>query len=203
MGKNRSYKRKGMTRKPKDTFLIVCQGEETEKNYFKSIKKEYRISNLQIMVESTDPENMVDYTLKQKCRTNSRINEAWCVFDKDETTDENFNKSIVEAKNHKIGVAYSNECFELWLCLHFEYNEAKLNRDGYLNKIKRYFQNHFNKEYKKNDPEIYKKLKDKMDTAKKFAKKLLRKHSLKNPAKANPSTTVHRLIEKLEEKNSF
>jgi RloB-like protein len=66
-------------------------------------------------------------------------------------------------------VAYSNECFEIWYILHFEYLNTGLPRDDYGQKLSR----HLEQDYKKNDLEMHKKILDKQPSAIKLAKKLL------------------------------
>ena len=50
-----------------------------------------------------------------------RYDEIWCVFDVDDTTRENVERAVHLAEAKGIRIAYSNESFELWYILHFEY----------------------------------------------------------------------------------
>ena len=54
-------------------------------------------------------------------------------------------------------------------------------------------------EYKKNDENMYKLLKNRQPMAIKHAKLLINKYVSCNPEKDNPSTTVHELVETLNE----
>ncbi|WP_144513380.1 RloB domain-containing protein [Bacillus sp. FJAT-22090] len=54
---------------------------------------------------------------------------------------------------HKIQLAYSIESFELWYILHFEFLNVALDRNQYINKLKRYLG-----KYEKNDPKVYDKI---------------------------------------------
>ena len=61
--------------------------------------------------------------------------QVWCVFDRDSWTEEDFNKAIKNAKAQGFGVAYSNEAFELWYILHFEFLNTGIPRTKYLQKL--------------------------------------------------------------------
>jgi hypothetical protein len=187
---NKSYDRKKPSRKERDKFLIYVQGAETKFNYFTDLKDNLNIKNLKIIVNSRIPTQMHDEAKKKK---DEGYNEIWCVFDKDDFTD--FNSAINEARDSKIGVAFSNECFELWYYLHFCYCDSSLGREVLFDKVKELFQHNFNVEYEKNLKNIYKNhLKEKTDIAIKYAKKLHKTNGSKSP-----STTVYELIEKLRE----
>ena len=51
----------------------------------------------------------------------------------------------------KIFIAYSNEAFELWYMLHFDYFDQALSRDRYQAMLTK----RMGKKYRKNDPDIY------------------------------------------------
>ena len=58
-------------------------------------------------------------------KSGKEIDQTWAVFDKDDldkTTGNirNFNESFELGVKENIRIAYSNECFELWLLLHYE-----------------------------------------------------------------------------------
>ncbi|MCD4783568.1 MAG: RloB family protein [Candidatus Eremiobacteraeota bacterium] len=198
--KTRTYRREGKNLPLRDTVLIVCQGKETEKNYFSSLKDDFGIRDLKVEVKSKDPHRIVDYALKKSCLKKSRYNRIWCVLDKDNSTDQNFNDAVTTAGNREIGVAYSNKSFELWLYLHFHYSESAQSSQEYEDKLKGLFKKHFDKTYEKNDKEIFSLLRDKMERAIRHAEKLYSKRNKDSPAKADPSTTVHRLIKELQKK---
>jgi len=129
--------------------------------------------------------------LKEKADKNIPYSHVWCVFDRDSFQAQQFNQAIQRAVSNGIQVAYSNEAFEFWYILHFEYLQAGLNREKYKNKLT----GHLKKEYKKNDPGIYQQLLDKQPKAIKWAQMLIdEKGSKHNPEKDNPCTNVHRLV---------
>lgn len=62
-----------------------------------------------------DPEALVIHAVAEKTPTKR----VWCVFDKDEFTDESIYRAIDIAKKYDIGIAFSNSAFEVWLIDHF------------------------------------------------------------------------------------
>lgn len=121
--------------------------------------------------------------------------DVWCVFDRDtypiDTKDKHkFNRAIQLAKSNQIRSAYSNDAFEIWYILHFNYHQAAWPRGMYEKKLSELL----GMKYKKNDPEIYNRLKDKQSAAIKNAEKLLSGYKDHNPESDNPCTTVHKLV---------
>lgn len=187
-------RRAGGRGKPKDTFLIVCEGEKTEPNYF----KKFRVSSAKVHVLPTgaNTDSLVEIAINIKRQMEKRkeqFNQIWCVLDKDSFPSQKFNRALQIAKNNNIKMAYSNQAFELWYILHFEYMPAGLNRSEYQNKLDK----QIGKKYQKNDAEMFQILQDKQDVAIKNARKLLSQYDPHNPDQDNPSTTVHLLVEEL------
>lgn len=90
-------------------------------------------------------------------------------------------------------IAYSNEAFELWYVLHFEFLNTGIPRKDYCKKLKALLGH----KYQKNSDTIYDELFDKQSTAIKNAVKLLQQYDPQNPVEDNPSTTVHLLVQEL------
>ena len=117
----------------------------------------------------------------------------WCVFDKDSFGKEQFNTAIQMAEKYGFRVAYSNEAFELWYILHFEYWVSGVDRKAYLTKLAEFL----GEKYKKSDTFMYSKLLSMQKKAIRNAKKLLNQYPSTPPADNKPSTTVHLLVEEL------
>ena len=99
-----------------------------------------------------------------------------------------------------IDIAYTNEAFELWYLLHFEYRNTAMSRTEYSSKLTEHISNAINNKtfkYKKNINNIYTILLPNQAIAIKNAKKLLKSYINHNPEKDNPSTKVHVLVEEL------
>ena len=203
MGKSKSTARKSKQRPLRDTFWILCEGK-TEKKYFDEIKQEVARgfgSQIKIKTEAVCPNRIVNraFALIQQKKQNT--NQIWCVFDKDQYDD--FDEAIKQARAHpnrKIHVAYSNPCFEIWLCLHFHLISSALNNRQNIDKACQLLKNNLCIEYQKGQTELFLPLKDKLAQAIDNAKKLEAMHKKsrkKHPSQKNPSTTIHKLIEKL------
>ena len=194
-GKYDSYKgRKVGTRNPKQRFLIVCEGEKTEPGYFRG----FRVP-VDVVVDIEPDAGMHSSVVRRAVEIVSEVDDdydqVWCVFDRDNngSNAKSFNDALQLAKANDISVAYSNDAFELWYLLHFNYHDTAIHRHDYIKKLKKQLVGG----YTKNDPAMYEKLEDKMDVAIGNAKKLLSQYKSSNPEKDDPSTTVHLLVEQL------
>ena len=114
------------------SFLIVCEGKQTEPNYFKALTKGIESINCEISGKGKDPNSLVEYAITKKA--NNDFDKIWVVFDKDEVPNNDFNDAIAEAERNYIECAWSNEAFELWFLYHFENVTAHLSRKAYQKK---------------------------------------------------------------------
>ncbi len=183
--------RKVRTRELKQMFLIVCEGERTEPNYFKSFRVPKNVVSIDVRGLGKNPSRLVQSA--KKLADEDEYDQVWCVFDRDDWTPEDFNNAITQAKRLQFKVAYSNEAFELWYVLHFEFLHAGIPRDDYIRKLNKLL----NHKYQKNSETIYDELFDKQNIAIKNAANLLGQYDPSNPSKDNPSTTVHLLVQEL------
>lgn len=198
MSKRKSYSRGYSNRKTdykdvRQRFLIVCEGEKTEPNYFRSFKLLIKVIEIDIKGVGENPSKLVNSAKDFNEQEESDYDQVWCVFDRDDWPPEDFNNAIKNAKSQGFRVAYSNEAFKLWYILHFEFLNTGIPRSDYCRKLTRVL----NRKYEKNSEEIYTELIDKQTTAIKNAKNLLKQYSPLNPGRDNPSTTVHLLVEEL------
>lgn len=135
---------------PKQTFLIICEGEKTEPNYFDAFK----VKSAKILIQGTGCNTISLVTEAQKIvnsyeTDNIEFDQVWCVFDRDDFYD-TFNDAIFKAQDIGLRVAYSNEAFELWYLLHFIYFDSSITRVDYIRKLNE----HLDIEYKKNSTEM-------------------------------------------------
>ncbi len=202
-----SKKRKENTREKLVRFLIVCEGTKTEPHYFEALINTHisAVREATIEGEGRATVALVDRTQEIKVeleRKNAMLfDRVWVVFDKDDFDD--FNEAIKKA--HRLGFqsAWTNEAFELWYYLHFEYLDAGISRSAYIEKLEAAFRNktgndHF--KYRKGNPEIYKLLQQygREDLAKRFAKQLRALYSDANYDMHKPCTMVDKLVDELE-----
>lgn len=179
-------------------FLIVCEGKKTEPNYFRSFRVPKDVAEIDVKGLGITPPQLVQRALSLKRKASDRIeleeyDQVWCVFDKDDWEDDEFNDLIEDAKNEGLDVAYSNQAFELWFLLHFHYYDNPMHRDQYEGKLSKLLGHR----YRKNAKDMYYRLYSMQKTAIKNAEKLLALYTFRNPAKDNPSTTVHLLVREL------
>jgi len=132
---------------------------------------------------------------KESIKRNMPYDRIWVVFDKDSFPASNFDNAINKAESNDFGCAWSNEAFELWYILHFEYRNTGMTRDKYKVKLTELL----GSEYKKNDSDMYGKLSDKQQDAIRNASKLLESHGSLPPSSSNPATTVFKLVQELLE----
>lgn len=180
-------KRKRDTRVKRKYYLIVCEGEKTEPNYFQGLKDDLPkgvLTYYEIDIEGTgrNTQSLVDESLRLKQtyekESNRPVDRLWVVFDRDSFTANDFNNAILRCQNSKpeIGCAWSNEAFELWYLLHFQYYENGMSRKDYKglieNSLKPFVGNSFR--YEKNSEEMYGLLKEfgSLDDAIRNAKRL-------------------------------
>ncbi|WP_204105769.1 MULTISPECIES: RloB family protein [Spirulina sp. CCY15215] len=223
--KNRDFKQRKVNRRQiRKRFLIICEGEQTEPNYFKyfqQIGRDKQKATIDIEIQTAcNKGGGVGITVvkeaikkKKKDRTYEK-DEVWCVFDRDAKPENknqhNFNEAIQLASNNDINLAISNDAFELWYLLHYEYYESATHRSN-LNEMLS-TKTRLGEKYKKNSQDMYDKLKDKQENAIRNAKKLWQSYardeksdSLDNLSveekirrhNMNPSTTVFQLVETL------
>jgi hypothetical protein len=204
-------KRKEKTREVRVYFLIVCEGEKTEPNYFKSFKTNVKsfVYTIDAFGEASNTKDLVNRTIKYRDKSSQKYDSVWVVFDKDSFSPNNFNGAIQLAENNNIKVGWSNEAFELWYLLHFQYRNTYMSREDYKKAIEKEVNDKIgdqskNKKakpfvYQKNSAEMYAIL-EKYGNQKQaitYAKKLVLNHSCNNFAIHNPCTRIHLLVQEL------
>jgi hypothetical protein len=128
-----------------------------------------------------------------RLKQEEEYDQIWCVLDRNSFPLRNFNEALSLAERYGIQVAYSNEAFELWYLLHFNYYDAALSRNQYCEKLSELL----SFRYRKNKEDMYELLKSKQADAIRNAKRLLGQYNPLDPAHNNPSTKVHLLVEQL------
>ena len=183
-------------RSQKIHYLIVCEGTETEPNYFENFVKRDKLSK--VIGAGRVTLSLVEHvsTLKN-LESYDRI---WVVFDEDD--DKNFNKAIAKCHNLGFEAGWSNEAFELWLYLHFEQLNNAIKRDAYIEKLETFIRKNkvYEKfKYDKNNKSLYAIVRDLGDegTAIKRAKNLRNTVLTNNYKMSKPCTTIDILVEEL------
>jgi hypothetical protein len=190
----RHHRRSGRTanvREVRQSFLIVCEGEKTEPYYFRSFDVINTV--VEVVGAGCDPYCVVEKALENKKKVEEPYDQVWVVFDRDTFPPERFNTALALAKHNDIQVAYSNEAFELWYVLHFEYLHTGISRQDYMKKLDQ----HLGNPYAKNNKTLYDYLLRHQQQGIRNAEKLLQSYSPPRPEHDNPSTTVHLLVGQL------
>lgn len=196
---SRSYKRIQNRREIRERILIVCEGERTEPNYFRAFIPQGSFV-FQVDVRGTGYNTIrlvkeARRVSKEARNEGEPYDEVWCVMDRDQFPVEHYNTAIEIAKSRDFFVAYSNEAFELWYLLHFQYFDTGISRQQYIVKLS----GHLNRPYRKNDCRMYSILLSSQSTALKNAETLYQKN---NKPTDNPSTAVFRLVKRLNDLRS-
>ncbi len=186
------------------TLLIVCEGQ-TEQLYFKSFPV------LTLTVKAIDLRGQSKLKLvecTEKIQEHEKCDDVWCVFDLDLELDvenclSDFDNAIQKAIELGYNVAYSNDAFELWFYLHFQYTDCENHRTFYYEQLGKFWDINYVKEGKKEKfcKAIYKKLQiDTRANQKEAIKRATELFRLKNELeyhKQNPVTLVYKLVEVL------
>jgi hypothetical protein len=200
-------KRKENTREKHVRFLIVCEGTKTEPQYFKALINSHvsTVREVRIEGEGRATVALVERTQAIKAELERKnamtFDRVWVVFDKDDFDD--FNEAIKKSESLGFQSAWTNEAFELWYYLHFEYLDTGISRSAYIEKLEATFRNRMGDssfKYQKGNPNIYHLLQQygHEDLAKRFAKQLRLLYTGTNYAMHKPCTMVDVLIEELE-----
>ncbi len=144
--------------------------------------------------------------VKRRIKENEVINHVWFFFDKDDFPKDKYDEACkIESMNDSDELnfegfnynkddnityhcCYSNEAFELWLLLYFEYMDSTLTRTDYINKINNELKlRKFSDKYSKNMENIHQtftSLGGSIDKAINSAKKLTEENGVNCPSTA-------------------
>ena len=151
------------------SWLIVSEGTKTEPNYFKSIEsfckkkfpREFKIQfnirgegkNTRSLISSVD-DYLNEITGYQRS-ANKPYAAIFVIFDKDSFKPDDFDNAIHQSLEKGYIPIWSNECFELWYLLHFNYFNVNIGRKSYNNKLNDYLVEEYKKKYEKNNTQMF------------------------------------------------
>ncbi len=202
-------------RKPMaNSYLIVTEGEKTEPFYFEGLVKDIKRAvggNMEVVQaplidiegEGRSTVGLVRHAQELVNRARIIYQHVWVVFDKDDFDD--FDEAVALAETKGFKAAWSNEAFEYWIYLHFDFSERKYNRFQWFKELNHIFSalDLGNGRYRKNYKNLYRMLEtqDGVNIAIKNAKRRMKAYDPKRhfPSEYNPGTTVHLLVEELRE----
>ena len=183
----------------KANLLIVCEGELTEPSYF----RKFRLSSAQIKAvgEGYNTTTLVDRA--SALASEDIYDQVWCVFDKDDFSDQDFNSAVQKAEALGMGVAYSNQAFEYWIILHFEDHQGgAMHRNQYCDKINERLKPldlDFDCDRKGVTDELFDLMQaeNRQNQAIKRAQRIYEDLPHDSPAKEESSTTVFKLVQEI------
>jgi len=209
------------------THIFYGEGIKTEPQYVEDMKQvlatRYNMTASDIIVvdEKSGGRNtlgLVEYAeddVAKRIRKGIKVDHVWIFYDKDSFSKDDYDNSYhkitsknkakykndendtCDARGTRWHALWSNECFELWVLLHFRYSDAALSRGSYIPSINEILNQKENGlTYEKNETNLYRLLEKHGDikNAFRWAKKLDDK--LPNPnVKDNPSTGIYELLE--------
>lgn len=224
MGSDEIFKKRQAERKQRkyeqripraNSYLIVTEGERTEPLYFGGLKKliEEKIGgtidvkkadtpSIKICGEGLSTNRLIEITERIVKESKILYQNIWVVFDKDDFDD--FDEAIKRGNEKGYNIAWSNQCFEYWIFLHFYYSDSALRRDEWFERLNEIFKSAKIKsgEYKKNYTDIYDicSTYGSVDAAISYAKRRMSdfKKGIDCPSTFDPGTTVHNLVIELK-----
>ncbi|MFN4248611.1 MAG: RloB family protein [Flavipsychrobacter sp.] len=120
---NRQYK-KGLPFRDATLYIIACEGEKREKEYFEYIASLSQRIKIKILFENQDkgksaPKWLLDRATSycEDIGLNSS-DELWLVMDVDRWSRDVFRQIEQACKDNHWNIAISNPCFEVWLYAH-------------------------------------------------------------------------------------
>ncbi len=193
----RTLKRTSSLRQVKQTFLIVCEGEVTEPEYFNSFR--LTSANVKAIGKGMNTISLVKEAIAIRDiekKRNRNYDQCWVVFDKDDFADSDFNAAIQMAQANGFHVAYSNQAFEYWFLLHFNLYQGAIHRNRYAEILTHLLGFKYGKT-KGDSVRVFNVIYPRTRMAIDNAKNVLKTFDGGNPAKEESSTTVHQLVDQL------
>ncbi|HBG75202.1 MAG: hypothetical protein A2X25_12870 [Chloroflexi bacterium GWB2_49_20] len=202
-----SYDRRPGSRPPGKCILIVCEGAETEPNYFESLRRYLKLSTVQIRIKDRAgaPISVVDEAQNQIKKREQDIRDGrtdilsfesvWCVFDVENPHhNQTFDRAVFLADQNNYQLAVSNPAFEFWYILHFERTTRPFANGD---ELKEHLRHHIPR-YQPALP-VFDSLVASTQTAVQHANSILEKHPEGELRFPNPSTQVHLLVQEMIE----
>ena len=184
-------------REVKQSFLIVCEGEKTEPDYFKAFRM--TAATVKAVGEAMNTMTLVNkaISIREADKAKKRFyDQCWVVFDKDDFPAKDFNQAIQYAEKNGFRVAYSNQAFEYWFLLHFNLYQGPIHRNQYKDMLEKLIGMPYSKT-EGTGAMMYNLLLVRQGQAIKNSETVLAEISHGNPAEEESSTTVHKLVKEL------
>ena len=186
-------------REIKQSFLIVCEGEKTEPDYFKAFRM--TAATVKAVGQAMNTMTLVSKAISIREADQKRkkvYDQCWVVFDKDDFPAKDFNQAIQFAEKNGFRVAYSNQAFEYWFLLHYNLYTGAIHRNQYKDMLTKLTGIPYSKS-EGYGAVMYNLLLSRQQQAINNAETVLAEISHGNPAEEESSTTVQRLVIELKQ----
>lgn len=148
----RKKRKENIEKQKSSNWLIVCEGEQTEPNYFKGavdainegIEDKYKLK-VKIVGEGMNTVSLVKSVQDLQAEIDEYkiatipYGKIFVVFDKDSFSSKSFDDAITMCEKNGYIPLWSNQAIEYWFLLYFNYVDAGMDRNMYENKINEYF----------------------------------------------------------------
>jgi hypothetical protein len=205
----KTLRRRSRHRPLKVRILIVCEGRETEPNYFRGLRDEEAVrQNFSVVVQKGKGGSclaVVEHAVAEKAKAAARgegFDEVWCVFDVEQAGQR---AQVIEGRTlagrHIIQLALSNPSFEVWFLAHFVRTKRSFaGGDAVIKELNKHWSREFRLDYEKNDEKVYERLAGRTQTARDNARKVRRQDwaAAADILDCNSATDVFLLVELLQ-----
>ena len=197
-----------------ERHMFVTEGTKTEPSYINGLIAELaeKLGNevknqITIYPEGTNTLFLLEKAERYLQNEADAYQHVWIMFDLDDFPRDRFDNvqfrcQALNDRNRENGhgpmyhAIWSNQCFELWVLLHFVALDSAIERSDYYDKIS----NHLKaqglcEKYEKEDENIFSYLRPKLKKAIKNAQRLEEKFKDEPPSKSDPCTKVHHLFD--------
>jgi RloB-like protein len=145
-------------------ILIVCEGRETEPNYFRGLSQEETVrQTFKVVVKKGKGGSclaVVEQAIAEFEKAVGRgeeFDEVWCVVDVEQAGQR---EQVLEARSladrHEIRLALSNPAFECWFLAHFVRTKKSFaDCDKVIEALNKHWRSEFKRNYEKYDEQVY------------------------------------------------
>lgn len=179
-------------------ILIVCEGQQTEKEYFEYLKRKYKLSTAEVKVKEdggSSPNSVFKDALKlykNSLEKNQVAYDAvYCVYDQDEFSQHSDVRNKIR-QQESFNLIFSNPCFEVWYLFHDDKSTkpfAKKGKKTASQQVKSQANKLLNSTGSNYLEYLFNKTEEAIKNAKRNAKQNI----------SNPYTNVYELVEKMKE----
>jgi hypothetical protein len=206
------YRGKKQHREVHPKIFVWSHTAKAEIEYFQDFKNHLRTPLLMPQKNICwTPQELLEKVIKWKIKNicEKDGDQVWCIFDIDDFYDDidkngkhTLMTAIKNAIQNNIKIAYANECFELWILVHFQKTATPIKRGNKIEKkIQEMFKKHKLPKFTKNQ-KVFDLLLPFQSNAIKNAKTVLADYAKINwdekiSKKGNPSTSIHFLVDEI------